>query len=137
MLRVRRAVRIEWGHCDPAGIVFNPRYFEFFDACTAGLFEAVGLPKPLLLKTYGLAGFPLVDVRASFRIASRCGDEILIESCIPSWGRTSFRVKHQVFKGSEVAVEALETRVMVARRRDEPEAFKAHPVPHDLPPRFA
>ena len=32
-------VRIEWGDCDPAGIIFYPRYFEFFDAWTAALFE--------------------------------------------------------------------------------------------------
>ena len=29
-----RRLTIEWGHCDPAGIVFNPRYFEFFDWST-------------------------------------------------------------------------------------------------------
>jgi 4-hydroxybenzoyl-CoA thioesterase len=27
----RRQFMIEWGHCDPAGIVFNSRFFEFFD----------------------------------------------------------------------------------------------------------
>lgn len=25
----RRTIRIEWGDCDPAGIVFYPRYFEW------------------------------------------------------------------------------------------------------------
>ena len=23
-----RELVVEWGHCDPAGIVFHPRYFE-------------------------------------------------------------------------------------------------------------
>lgn len=32
MLINRRTIRIEWGDCDPAGIVFYPRYFEWFDA---------------------------------------------------------------------------------------------------------
>ena len=31
-LTITRNVRIEWGQCDPAGIVFYPRYFEIFDA---------------------------------------------------------------------------------------------------------
>ena len=35
-----RTVRIEWGDCDPAGIIFYPRYFEIFDGSTALLFEA-------------------------------------------------------------------------------------------------
>src|ERR1017187_5514616 len=38
-LRNTRKVRIEWGDCDPAGIVFYPRYFEIFDASTSALFE--------------------------------------------------------------------------------------------------
>ncbi len=42
MLVNRRTIRIEWGDCDPAGIVFYPRYFEWFDACSTGLFEAAG-----------------------------------------------------------------------------------------------
>ena len=42
MLVNRRRVRIEWGDCDPAGIVFYPRYFAMFDASTHALFEAAG-----------------------------------------------------------------------------------------------
>ena len=42
MLVNRRTVRIEWGDCDPAGIVFYPRYFAMFDASTSYLFEAAG-----------------------------------------------------------------------------------------------
>ena len=34
-----RTVRIEWGHCDPAGIVFYPRYMEMFDHSTTLLIE--------------------------------------------------------------------------------------------------
>ena len=42
----RRTVEIEWGDCDPAGIVYFPRYFEIFDASTAALFErALGITK--------------------------------------------------------------------------------------------
>ena len=38
------ARRIEWGDCDPAGIVFNPRFFAFFDDATTLLVEAAGWP---------------------------------------------------------------------------------------------
>ena len=34
-----RTVRIEWGDCDPMGIIFYPRYFAIFDACTTMLIE--------------------------------------------------------------------------------------------------
>ena len=46
MLTNRRTVRIEWGDCDPAGIVFYPRYFAMFDHSTVLLIErALGMNK--------------------------------------------------------------------------------------------
>jgi len=40
MFMNRRTVRIEWGDCDPAGIVFYPRYMAMFDHSTVLLLEA-------------------------------------------------------------------------------------------------
>jgi len=42
----RRKLTIEWGQCDPAGIVFNSRFFEIFDASTWQMFEAALGVKP-------------------------------------------------------------------------------------------
>ena len=39
MLTNTRTTRIEWGDCDPAGIIFYPRYFEIFDVSTTMLIE--------------------------------------------------------------------------------------------------
>jgi acyl-CoA thioesterase FadM len=50
MIVARRERRVEWGDCDPARIVFNPRFFEWFDAQTALIFETIGLPKRDLLQ---------------------------------------------------------------------------------------
>ncbi len=35
----RRDVQIQWGDCDPANIVYYPRYFAMFDDSTSVLFE--------------------------------------------------------------------------------------------------
>jgi hypothetical protein len=40
------SVRVRWSEADPAGIVFYPRFFEWYDLGAAALFEAVGLPWP-------------------------------------------------------------------------------------------
>jgi 4-hydroxybenzoyl-CoA thioesterase len=46
MLSNIRNLRIEWGDCDPAGIVFFPRYFAMFDTSTTYLMErAIGMSK--------------------------------------------------------------------------------------------
>src|ERR1700692_3490137 len=61
----RRQFMIEWGHCDPAGIVFNSRFFEFFDWGTWTLFEAaLGVKPHELGPTYGIMGIPLVGAGA-------------------------------------------------------------------------
>ena len=36
-------VTVEWGDCDPAGIVYYPAYFKWFDQATYRLFLAAGL----------------------------------------------------------------------------------------------
>ena len=52
MLSNCRSVRIEWGDCDPAGIIFYPRYFAMFDHSTAMLISAAsGMSKAEMLKT--------------------------------------------------------------------------------------
>src|ERR1700681_1939724 len=80
MLTSRRTLLIEWGDCDPAGIVYFPRYFAIFDACTSALIErALGMTKHDYLKAYEFAGHPLVDARSRFIIPPRFGDDVTIE----------------------------------------------------------
>ena len=49
----RRDVQIQWGDCDPANIVYYPRYFAMFDDSTSILFEAAGFSKQDIIKRYG------------------------------------------------------------------------------------
>lgn len=136
MLVERRKVKMEWGDCDPQGIVFFPRYLAYFDASTAALFELAGLPKRRMFKEYNMAGYPLVDVHARFFIPSRFGDEVMIESHISRWGRSSFEVLHRLMRGAELAVEGVETRVWAVRDPDDPEQMKSAPVPQEIRDRF-
>ncbi len=136
MLTNRKTIRVEWGDCDPAGIVYYPRYFAYFDNCTAALFEAAGLPKHQMLKTYGIVGIPMVDTRARFLAPSKFGDDIVVESCISEWRRSSFDVQHKVFKGDVLAVECSETRVWAVRSKSDPETIEGQAVPQDVIARF-
>jgi 4-hydroxybenzoyl-CoA thioesterase len=128
----RRTIHIEWGDCDPAQIVHFPRYFAYFDACTAGLFEKVGLPKRKMLKTYGIIGIPLVDLRASFMIPSRFSDTVVVESEITEWRRSSFCVRHRLFNKDVLSVECVEIRVWAAVSERDPERIESKPVPREV-----
>jgi 4-hydroxybenzoyl-CoA thioesterase len=136
MLTVKRKVRIEWGDCDPAGIVYFPRYFEYFDVSTMGMFEVLGYRKPALLKEFEIAGCPVVDIRSSFRIPSRFGDDVEIHTNIPEWSRSSFQVHHRLMRGDELAVEAFEKRVWVGHDASRPGGIRAKPLPLELFERF-
>jgi 4-hydroxybenzoyl-CoA thioesterase len=133
MLVNTHRVRIEWGDCDPAGIVFYPRYFAIFDSCTSYLFEAAtGLTKYEMTKKYDFVGIPMVDTRARFILPSRFGDDIDVETTVAEFRTSSFDVRHRVLKGGELAIEGFETRVWVGRHPDDPERIKSKPIPADV-----
>ena len=128
----RRRVSIEWGDCDPAGIVFYPRYFAMFDAATANLFEAAGFKKAEMLKRFEMVGIPMVDTRAKFSIPSVFGDEVIIESSITEFRRSSFDVYHRLLKDEKLAVEGFETRVWTVRDSDDPARLRSAPIPQAI-----
>jgi 4-hydroxybenzoyl-CoA thioesterase len=135
----RRALTIEWGDCDPAGIVFYPRYFAMFDASTAALFAAaLGMPKIAWTKRFGILGIPMVDTRASFSIPSAYGDEVVIESRVTAFRRSSFDIHHRLLKADgAVGVEGFETRVWTARDPADPARIRATPIPAEVVAAFA
>ena len=133
MLRNIRTIRIEWGDCDPAGIIFYPRYFAMFDAATTYLLErAIGMSKFEYLKAYNFLGHPIVETRARFRIPTRYGDEVTIETAVVACGRSSMKIEHRLAKAGVLAAEGFETRVFVARDPDDPARMKSQPIPPDV-----
>src|SRR5665811_1892657 len=95
-LRNTRTVRIEWGDCDPAGIIFYPRYFEIFDASTEALFEhALGITKFQMFKTLEFAGWPLARTQARFLKPTRFGDDVVVVTTV-NFGRSSFDIEHKL-----------------------------------------
>ena len=129
----RRTVRIEWGDCDPAQIVFYPRYFAMFDGATQELFRsALGVPKIEWVKKFDIIGIPMVDTSAKFIVPSRYGDDIVIESRVSRFGGSSFDVAHRVLRGTTLAIEASETRVWAGADPDKPGALKGRKIPAEV-----
>ena len=138
MLAFTRTTRIEWGDCDPAGIVFYPRYFAMFDTSTAEMMEAaIGMSKFDYLKAFKFLGHPIVETRAIFRIPNRFGDRVSIETTVAALGKTSIKIEHRLTKAGELSVEGFETRVFVAPDPADPERMKAQPIPPEFVARLA
>jgi 4-hydroxybenzoyl-CoA thioesterase len=134
----RRQLTIAWGQCDPAGIVFNPRFFEMFDANSWMLIEAVLGVKPQdLATTYDIVGIALVDARANFLKPAKFGDTVEIASRIKEFRRSSFDVEHKITIDGELAVEGTEARVWAVRDKNDPDKIKAAAIPPDVIARFS
>ena len=129
-----RQVRIEWGDCDPAGIIFYPNYFAIFDASTALLFEAaLGMTKFEMFKKLEFTGWPLVRTQARFIRPTRFGDDVTVESKI-TFGRSSFDIEHRLSLDGVTCVECSERRVWTMR--DAQGVLKSHPVPKEVLEKF-
>jgi 4-hydroxybenzoyl-CoA thioesterase len=133
----RREITIAWAHCDPAGIVFNPRFFEFFDTNTWGLFEAaLGVKQHDLAATYSIVGIALVDARGNFMRPCAFGDTVEVVSRVSEFRRSSFDVEHKLINNGEVAVEGRESRVWAVRRTDDPDKITTAPIPPEVIAKF-
>ena len=70
-----RQIRVEFNHCDPAGIVFYPRYFEMTNSVCENFFrEEVGHSYHAMMENR--TGVPTVRLEVDFRAPSRLGDVI-------------------------------------------------------------
>lgn len=121
---------IEWGDCDPAGIVFNPQFFRFFDHGTALLYGAAGWPKPRMLERFGVVGCPLVTTEATFHAPCRYGESVEIVSSVIELGKSSFRIEHRLSRDGVLCVAGKEVRVWTVK--DDQGRLRSAPIPDEV-----
>ncbi|HZO39136.1 MAG TPA: acyl-CoA thioesterase, partial [Methylomirabilota bacterium] len=80
-------VQIRWSDVDPAGIVFYPRFFEWYDFGCEELFASLGLPWPEAFPKYDIVGVPIVESGSKFLSPARYGDVLTIRSKV-AWVKT-------------------------------------------------
>ena len=126
-------VKVRWSEADPAGIVFYPRFFEWFDLGTEALFESVGMPWRELFPAERIVGVPIVETGARFASPVRYGDEVRIQTTVSEVREKTFRVEHEVSVGGR----RWPPRVEVGARGGDPHSpRRARPAPPQ-PPRGA
>jgi 4-hydroxybenzoyl-CoA thioesterase len=125
-------VTVQWGDCDPAGIVYYPNFFHYFDQATWHLFRGIGVTLPVMQTRYGAVGVPLVEVQAHFKVPCWPGDTLEIESWVSEWTERTFTISHVVRKDGRVHLEGREVRFWGVRHPEDPARLKAVPVPGDV-----
>jgi YbgC/YbaW family acyl-CoA thioester hydrolase len=106
----RFACQVQWGDCDPAGIIFYPTYFRWMDAASWAFMDSVGY-SPKRMRTEHLA-MPLVSADCQFIAPALHGDRCEVRSRIARFGGASFVVAHEIVRedGTTLA-KGRETRV--------------------------
>ena len=85
----RRPFKVMFQHCDPAGIVFYPRYFEMINATVEDWFEeGLGLSFAAMHGERTI-GIPAARVAATFLKPSRLGDLLDMRLAVARLGRSA------------------------------------------------
>ena len=126
-------VAVQFGDCDPAGIVFYPNFLRWMDESSLAYFMACGVPPwRELTKTRGIVGTPLLEIHTRFLRSATYGETIEIHTSVEDWQAKVFRQRHVVRRGETMLCEGTETRIFVQRDPEDPERLRSIPIPEDL-----
>lgn len=107
-----RTISVEFNHCDPAGIVFYPRYFEMINSTIENFFlEVVEYSfRRMMIEGFGV---PAVRIETEFRAPSRLGDRLDFALEVLKQGNSSVSFAISARCMGELRLEAQMTLVWV------------------------
>jgi 4-hydroxybenzoyl-CoA thioesterase len=109
-------VNVQFGDCDPAGIVFFPNFSRWMDEASLAFFMACGVPPwRELVKTTGIIGTPLLEIHTRFLKPATYGETIEVHTTVEEWAVKTFRHRHVIRRGSDVLCEGTEVRAFCQR----------------------
>jgi len=126
-------ITVEFGDCDPAGIVFFPNFFRWMDSASRHYFVQRGVPPWRdTERDWGVLGTPVVDVSARFIKPASYGDRLAITTEMAEWRHKSFVQRHHVWCGPNLLVVGTEVRVFAAHAEDGGAGIRAVPIPAQI-----
>jgi 4-hydroxybenzoyl-CoA thioesterase len=78
----------------------------------------------------------LVQASAQFYAPASFGDNVVVESRIVEWGKSSFRVEHKLYKGNVLGAEGSEKRVWTVRDASSEKGMRGDTIPEEVKVRF-
>ena len=125
-------IPVRFAHCDPASIVFYPRYFEMINQVVEDWFgEALGEDFKSIHVDRHL-GVPTVNIECEFLRPSRLGEVLTFLLWVEKIGNSSFTIRIIASAGDERKLKARITLVFMSQ-----EPVGAHPIPQEIKQRMA
>jgi 4-hydroxybenzoyl-CoA thioesterase len=114
-----RRIQVEFNHCDPAGIVFYPRYLEMTNSVVENFFAgALGHPFARMMAEGN--GVPTARLVCDFHAPSRLGDLLDFTLTVTRLGRASVTFALSARRAAELRMTAEITLVWVVAGRAAP-----------------
>jgi 4-hydroxybenzoyl-CoA thioesterase len=111
--RVEKIVR--FGHCDPAGIVFYPRFFELMQEATEDFFRhAIEMPFDRIVMADGIV-MPAVSLDVRWHAPSRLAETLAIDVGIARLGTASIDFAYEMSCAGERRMSARTKQVQTRR----------------------
>ncbi|MDE1544048.1 thioesterase family protein [Dechloromonas agitata] len=105
---------IRFAHCDPAGIVFYPRYAELCNEVVEDWFrEGLGVDFHEFHEERRL-GFPTVRLEMEFLTPSRYGDVLAFRLGIARLGKSSMELSIEACRGEQIRLRIKLKTVLVS-----------------------
>ena len=111
MLRARLRIRVEWSHCDPAKIIYNPHYYIWMDHGSHSLLRVAGQRMKDHIDDPDFKACPLVTSTAEFHAPAFLEDELTLTSEVTRFGTKSFDVTHRFQRSDTLVCTGKEVRV--------------------------
>ena len=125
-------IKVQWGDCDPARIVFYPKYLEWFDEATWALLDRLFKDRRELQERHQVVGFPIAEVSARFMRPSGHGQSITFKSTVESWQEKRFTILHQGYRDGELLLEGREVRFMGRVHPQDSKRLQAIAIPDEI-----
>ena len=132
MVEHTTVMAVRWGDVDAAGIVFYPRFFEWYDYGCEELFAALGLRWPETFPRYGIVGVPIVESGSRFVSPARYGDTLTIRAVVAWVKDKTFRMEYEIAVGSRRCATGFEVRAWVKRPSAPDGTLEAGTIPEEV-----
>lgn len=114
MTAFRHQIPVMFQHCDPAGIVFYPRYFEMMNAVIETFFDTAVGWSFRDMHTTDRVGVPMGRIAAEFKAPTRLGDTLDWTLSFARIGGASADFALQATCGAQRRLSATGTLVLIA-----------------------
>lgn len=125
-------VRVAFGDCDPANIVYFPNFYRWLDQATHDLCEAAGFELTAVRRDRRWVGFPLAEAGARFHRPASINDRLRIETRIREWRPKMFLLEHRILRDGVLLVEGWQTRFIGVHLAEEGGRLAALPLPPEF-----